>query len=144
MLQERGCFRRIVVEINGFMKDGVITGFFYVCTDCSNEPQRIVIKTTSDIQIAALGQRLVLMVSTAVLHLGSGDIENSCTGTFRDQMYEAKKILTGITEAHAAACSGFKIRSGSGHVKCNHTLILVPDINHTGKFFVRTGKSVSG
>ena len=46
-------------------------------------------------------------------------------------MDEAKKILAGITESHAASGSGFVVGSGAGHVKGNHTLVLVPDICHT-------------
>ena len=45
-------------------------------------------------------------------------------------MEEAEQILTGITEAHAAADTGFIVGSGTGHVEGNHALVLVPDIDH--------------
>ena len=46
-------------------------------------------------------------------------------------MYETKKILAGITESHATADAGLKIGSGTAHIEGNHTLILMPDVNHT-------------
>ena len=51
-------------------------------------------------------------------------------------MYETEKILAGITESHTTSDTGFIIRSGPRHVKCNHTLILVPDINHAVQFLI--------
>ena len=54
----------------------------------------------------------------------------------RNQMYETEQILTGITETHTTADSGFVIGSGTGHVESNHTLILVPGVDHTVDFLV--------
>ncbi|SCH78067.1 Uncharacterised protein [uncultured Blautia sp.] len=71
------------------------------------------------------------MVSASVLKLGGSDVQDSFPCALRDQMDEAKKILAGITESHAASGSGFVVGSGAGHVKGNHTLVLVPDICHT-------------
>ena len=71
------------------------------------------------------------MVSTAVLELGGSDINDTLSCTVRNQMYETEQILTGITESHATADTGLKVRCGTAHVKGNHTLILVPDVYHT-------------
>ena len=60
------------------------------------------------------------------------------SGAVRDQMDETEQVLTGITEAHAAADSGFIIGSGTGHVEGNHALVLVPDIDHAVEFLVRS------
>ena len=46
-------------------------------------------------------------------------------------MYKAKKILTGISKAHASSCTGFVVGSRAGKVESYHTLVLVPDICHT-------------
>ena len=108
-----------------------ITGLSYVSTGTCNEPQRIIVEAAADIGVAFLGQRLILMVSTAVLELGGSDINDTLSCTVRDQMYETEQILAGITEAHTTADSGLVIRSGTGHVKGYHTLVLVPDICHT-------------
>ncbi|MNE05414.1 hypothetical protein D3C80_979750 [compost metagenome] len=51
-------------------------------------------------------------------------------------MHKAEQILVGITEAHAAADTGFKVGSRTGHVECNHTLIWIPNVNHTVQFVV--------
>ena len=71
------------------------------------------------------------MISTSIFELGSCNVKDSFSCTLRDQMYKSKKILAGITEAHSTAGSGFIVRSGTGHVKGYHTLVLVPDICHT-------------
>ena len=76
------------------------------------------------------------MVSTAVLELGGSDINDTLSCTVRNQMYETEQILTGITETHTTADSGFVIGSGTGHVESNHTLILVPGVDHTVDFLV--------
>ena len=76
------------------------------------------------------------MIGAPVFKLCGGNINNSGTGAFRNQMHKAKKVLTGVTEAHTAADTGFIIGSAAGHVKGNHTLILVPDIYHTVYLFV--------
>ena len=71
------------------------------------------------------------MVSAAVFELCVGNIDDTFTGTVRNQMYESKKILTGITKAHSTTESALIIAGTSAHIKCDHTLILIPDICHT-------------
>ena len=46
-------------------------------------------------------------------------------------MYEAEEILVGIAEAHATADTALEVGSGTGHVEGYHTLVLVPDVDHT-------------
>ena len=70
------------------------------------------------------------MISTSIFKLGSGNIQNTFSRTFRNQMYEAKQILTGITESHTTSGSGFVVGCRPGHIEGDHTLILVPDICH--------------
>ena len=75
------------------------------------------------------------MVSAAVLKLGGSDIEDTLSCAIRDQMYETEQILAGITEAHASADAGFKVGSRTGHIEGDHTLILVPYVDHAIQFF---------
>ena len=51
-------------------------------------------------------------------------------------MNETEEILVTVAEAHASADTAFKIRSGAGHIKGNHALILVPDVYHAVYLFV--------
>ena len=136
MIHQRSSYAHIVVKRNHLGQDGGIAGLSYISTGTCNEPQRIIIEATADIGVAFLGQRLVLMVRTAVLELGGSDINDTLSCTVRNQMYETEQILTGITETHTTADSGFVIGSGTGHVESNHTLILVPGVDHTVDFLV--------
>lgn len=77
------------------------------------------------------------MISTAVRKLGGCNIQDPFSGLVGDQMEETEQILTGITEAHAAADPGFVIGSGTGHVEGDHALVLIPDVDHAVEFFIR-------
>ena len=46
-------------------------------------------------------------------------------------MYEAKQVLAGIAKSHSAPNAGFVVGGRAAHVECHHTLILVPDIDHS-------------
>ena len=144
MIHQRSSYAHIVVERNHLGQDGGITGLSYVSTGTCNEPQRIIIEATADIGVTLLGQRLVLMVSAAVLELSGSNIDDTFSCSIRDQMYEAEQILAGITEAHTTADSGLVIRSGTGHVKGYHTLILIPGVDHTVYFFIGRSYCVTG
>ena len=89
---------------NGLFKDRKIPG---LTTDkqlrSRNQPQRIIIESASDIHITALGERLILVISASVRKLRGCNVQDTLPGTLRDQMDEAKQILTGIPEAHPAS-----------------------------------------
>ena len=133
-----------VIKSNHFGKNGGITGFFDISACTCNQPQRIVIETAADIRISFFGKRLILVVGAAVAKLCGGNIQDTFPRPFRDQVYEAEKILSGIPEAHSSADTGFIIGSAAGHVKGNHTLILVPDIYHTVYFFTIGRNLITG
>ena len=84
------------------------------------------------------------MISAAVLELGGSDVDDPLPCTVGNQMYETEQVLTGVTEAHAAADARFVIGSGTGHVESYHTLILVPDIDHAVHLIVRRFHAVFG
>ena len=76
------------------------------------------------------------MVCAAVFELSGSDVNDTLLCALRNQMHEAEQILTGVTEAHAASGTGFVVGSGTGHVEGDHTLVLVPDIDHAVDFFI--------
>ena len=59
-------------------------------------------------------------------------------------MNEAEQILTGITESHSTAGTGFIIGSGTRHIKGAHTLVLIPDICHTIYMLIVTLYMITG
>ena len=84
------------------------------------------------------------MVSTSVFKLCRCDVDDSLSCTFRNKVNETEKILTGISESHSTADARFIIRSRTAHIKCYHTLILVPDVNHTVNSVIGWMNSVFG
>ena len=70
------------------------------------------------------------MISTAILKLGSCNIQDTLSCLVWNQMKEAKQILAGIPKSHAPADTGFIVGSRTGHVEGHHALVLMPDIDH--------------
>ena len=58
----RSCSRRFSLDVGGSTR---------------NQPQRIIVETASDVGVALLGERLVLMVCASVLKLCCGDVEDA-------------------------------------------------------------------
>ena len=130
MLHERLRNGHVVVEGDDLVEDRRIAGLTDIGTGAGDEPERVIVEAGTDIGIALLGEGLVLMIGGAVLVLRGGDVDDALPRTVRDQMDKAQKILTGITEAHAAADAGLIIGGGTAHVKGDHALVLIPDIRH--------------
>ena len=142
VLHQRLCLGGIVVEINLLIENGEISGLFDVGGASGNQPERVIVEAASDIHVSFLGQRLILVICASVFKLGSSDIEQTLSCAVRNQMNEAEQILAGITEAHTTAGAGFEVGCRTGHVEGNHTLILVPDVDHASQFFICTGERI--
>ena len=138
MLQHGLRNRHIIVIRNHLIQDGPVTGFLDVCGNGKDQPQRIVGEIAADVSVALLGQRLILMIASAVRELGGSDIDDTLFCAIRDLVYKAQHVLVGIAEAHTTADTGFEIGSGTGQVEGNHTLVLVPDVDHTVDTLVRS------
>ena len=76
------------------------------------------------------------MIGRAVGELDGRNVDDSLSGTLRNDVHKAVKILAGITEAHATADARFIIRSGAAHEESDHALVLVPDIHHPVQLIV--------
>ena len=103
MLKQRSCEALVVVERRHLVEDTEIAGLADVGGNACYQPHRIIVEAASDFHVAALCERLILMISGAVRELCGGDVEQSLSCAVRNQMYETEKVLAGITEAHAAA-----------------------------------------
>ena len=142
VLHQRLCLGGIVIEINLLVENREISGLFDVGGTSGDQPERVIVEAASDIHVSFFCQWLILMVCASVFKLGSGDIEQTLSCAIRDQMNEAEKILAGVTEAHATAGTGLEVGCGTGHIEGNHTLILIPDINHASQLFICTGECI--
>jgi len=121
---------RIRVERGHVIENVDVTGLLDVSSNAEYQPHGVVVEAGTCIGVALLGERLILMVSRAVLKLNRSDVDDSLAGIFRDKMDEAGQILAGIAEAHAAADAALEVGSGTGHIESDHALILVPDVDH--------------
>ncbi len=59
-------------------------------------------------------------------------------------MHKAQKILTAVPEAHAASGAAFVIAGRAAHVKGDHALVLMPDIDHAVQLFLAGFQMVGG
>ena len=69
----------------------------------SDQPGRVVVEAAADVVVAALRQRLVLVVGAAGRQLRRSDVEDPLAGPRRDHVDEAEQVLVGVAEAHATA-----------------------------------------
>ena len=137
MLHKVSCLWRIAVIWCRLVKNRVVACLLDVSSGSSDKPQRVIVEAWAYVGIALFGERLVLMISRAILKLCGCNVEYSLSCSVRNQMHEAQQILTGIPKAHASSDAWFKIRSRAAHVKCHHALILMPYIYHAVKLFLR-------
>ncbi len=72
MFQQRRCIVRIIVEGAQFIQNRIVACFSEIGTGTGNQPQRIIVEAGADIRIAFLGQRLILVVGTALPFLVRG------------------------------------------------------------------------
>ena len=144
MLKQRLCKAVVVVKVHRLVQNRVVTRFAQVGVHGGNQPQRVIVEAGADIHVALFRQRLVLVVGAAIGELGGGNVQNTLPRTGGDQMHKAEQILTGIAEAHAAAGAALIIAGRTAHVEGDHTLVLVPDIDHAVELFIAALDRVGG
>ena len=110
--------------------------------DSGDKPEGIVVESRSDVGVAPLGQRLILVIGAAVRKLGCGDVQNAASCPVRNQMDKAQQILAGVPEAHAAAETAFVIAGAPAHIKGYHALVLVPDIHQPVQTVIGRGDCI--
>ena len=137
VVEHRLCLRLVIIIRNGLVENAPVSGFLDICTDGEDHPQRIIGEVAADIRVALLGEGLILVIAAAVLKLGGSQVDQSISCSVRNLVDEAEDILVGITEAHASADTALEVGCGTGEIKGNHALILVPDIDHTVDLVIR-------
>ena len=105
-------------------------GFLEVSGDAEDQPVRIVVEIAADVIVAALGERLILVIRAAGLELRGRQVEDAFARARGNHVDEAEQILVGIAEAQAAADARFVKRGRARHVERGHALVGVPDVDH--------------
>jgi hypothetical protein len=130
MLVERRLGARLVVVRDRLVEDRGVPRFLEVCGHAKDQPGRVVVEAAADVVVAALGQRLVLVISAAARQLGGGDVEDSLAGARGNHVDESEEILVRVAEAHAPADARLEAGRGARHVERHHALVGVPDVDH--------------
>ena len=103
---------------------------FNIGRDADDQPVRIVVEIAADVVVAALGERLVLVIGAAGRQLRRGEIEDAFARARRHHVHEAQQILVGIAEAQPAPDARFVERCRARHIERRHALVGVPDVDH--------------
>ena len=144
VLHQGLCLGGVVIKGYLLLQNRPVAGLPQVGSSTGNEPQRVIVEAGADIPVAFFGQGLVLVVGAAVLKLGGGDIQNALPGAGGDDVHKAQQILTAVPEAHAASGTAFKVAGRAAHIKGDHALVLVPDVDHAVQLFLAGVQMVGG
>ena len=93
VLEQRRLAPGPVVVGYGLVEDRPVTGLLDVRAYREHEPERVVVEAAADRVVAALRQRLVLVVRGAIGQLCRRNVEDALPGAFRDQVHEAEQVL---------------------------------------------------
>ena len=130
VLEERRARVGIVVERHGLFEDRPIPGLAHVGGHARDEPERVVVEAAADVVVAALRERLVLVVGAAVGLLRGGDVEDALARALGHEVHEPQQVLVRVAEAHAAPDARLEVRGAARHVEGHHALVRVPDVDH--------------
>ena len=119
-----------VVEGDRFVEYAEVAGLLDVCDGAEDEPERVVVESAAYVVVAALGERLVLVVAPSVGELRRCYVDYPFAGALRDLVHEAHEVLVGVPESHSAAYPALEERCAAGHVESDHALVLVPYVDH--------------
>ena len=130
VLVERRLGTRLVVIRHRLGQDRPVAGFLQIRGHAQDQPEGIVVEVAADRVVAALGERLVLVVRAARGQLRRGDVQDALARPRRHHVDEAEQILVGVAEPHPAADPRLEVRRRPGHVERDHALVRVPDVDH--------------
>ncbi len=127
---ERLLGARLIVVGNGLVEDAPIARFLDIGGDADDQPVRIVVEVAADVVVAALGERLILVIGAAGWQLRRGEVEDAFACARRHHVHEAQQVLVGIAEAQPASNARFIERRRARHIERCHALVRVPDVHH--------------
>ena len=142
VFEQRYLSARLIVPRHHFIKNRKVARLLDVSYGTENEPAGVVVETTADVIVTALGQWLVLVVAATVGELCRCNVNDALTGTTGNLMDETYEVLIGVAETHATAYPTLKERSRTREAEGNHALVLVPDIDHAVQTLVGTRDGV--
>ncbi len=79
------------------------------------------------------------MVAAAVGELRGGDVEDALPRPVGNEVADARQVLVGVAETHAAADAALEVAGAAAEEEGDHALILVPDVDRAVEFGNRRG-----
>jgi len=79
--------------LNGLVEDAPVAGLFEIGADADDQPVRIVVESAANVVVAALGERLVLVIRAARRQLRGRQVEDAFPRPRRHHVDESKQIL---------------------------------------------------
>ena len=129
LVQRRLGARRVVVR-DLLIEDRPVAGLLEVRGHRQDQPGRVVVEVAADVVVAALGERLVLVIGAAGRQLRRGGVDDALARALGHHVHEAEQVLVRVAEAHAAADARLVQRGRARHVERHHALVGVPDVDH--------------
>ncbi len=143
VLVERALAARLVVERHGHLQDRGVARLLQVGGHGQDEPGRVVVEPGAHVVVAALGERLVLVVGAAARKLGCRQVQQPLAGARRDHVDEAEHVLARVAESHPPPDARLEQRRGAGKVERDHALVRVPGVDHPVDVLV-PGRDLAG
>ena len=132
-----------VVPRHGLVEDRAVAGLLDVGGDGEDQPQRVVVEPAADVVVAALRERLVLVVRAAVGSCVAAMSRIRSRARLRDHVDEAEQVLVRVAEAHPAPDPGLEHRGRARQVERHHALVRVPGVDHAVDVLV-AGRHLEG
>ena len=133
MVEQRDFRTRLIVEGDRLGENRHVAGLLDIGDGSEDKPHRVIVETAADVVVAALCERLILVVTSAVGELGGSDVDDAFACPLGNLMDKPDEILIGVAESHPTSDTAFKEGGGAGEAEGNHALILVPDVDHAVK-----------
>src|SRR3712207_4930913 len=125
----------LIVERYHLVEYREVTRLLDIGHRAENKPAWVVIEATSNIVVATLRQRLILMVTASIGKLGGRNVNDSLAGTLRNLMHKAHEVLITIAESHATTYATLEETGRTAHAEGYHALVLIPYIDHPIELF---------
>src|SRR5215510_10993406 len=84
------------------------------------------------------------MVRAAVLELRRREVDDALARAVGQLVDEARDVLIGVAEAHAAPYPRLEVRRAARQVERDDALALVPDVDHAVEFIVAALDGIAG
>lgn len=143
MLHKRHLRTLDIVIRHRLVKYRKIARFLDIGYGSEDKPHGVVVESASYVVVATLSQRLILMIASSVGKLRGCYVDDSLSCAGGNLMDKAHKILIGIAESHTPAYAAFKEGGRAGETERDHTLILVPYVDHAVKTLVARLKLIA-